>query len=136
MPPAGVSREEIEDYLLDRVLPAAYAPRPGRTPPRYGLQAARLALGNIAARMSQDGTRDLAWWRIPGVGVSYSSRHRDRVVFGLMFALGGGPVFGPVLGRCRARGCGYFYLVGAQGQVPGAHSAAAVAPTVQPLVAR
>ena len=25
----GVAREDIEDHLLDRVLPAAYAPRPG-----------------------------------------------------------------------------------------------------------
>jgi hypothetical protein len=61
----GVSREDIEDHLLDRVLPAAYSPRPGEPPPRYDLQAAQRALRYIAARMNQDGTRDLAWWRIP-----------------------------------------------------------------------
>ena len=61
----GVSREDAEDYLLDRVLLAAYAPRPGEAPPRYELQGAQRALGNIAARMNRDGTRDLAWW-IPG----------------------------------------------------------------------
>ena len=60
----GLSRDDIEDHLLDRVLPAAYAPRPGRAPPRYELQTAQRALSCIAARMNQDGTRDLAWWRI------------------------------------------------------------------------
>ena len=29
----GVSREDIEDHLLDRVLPAAYSPRPGKHRP-------------------------------------------------------------------------------------------------------
>ena len=61
----GVPREDIEDHLLDRVLPAAYTPRPGEAPPRYELQAAQHAMRYIAARMNQDGTRDLAWWRIP-----------------------------------------------------------------------
>jgi hypothetical protein len=59
----GVPQEDIEDHLLDRVLPAAYTSRPGEPPPRYDLQAAQHALRYIAARMNQDGTRDLAWWR-------------------------------------------------------------------------
>ena len=58
--------EEITGHLLDRVLPAAYAPRPGQPPPRYDLRTAQNALVKIAARMNQDGTRDLQWWRIPG----------------------------------------------------------------------
>ena len=57
--------EEITNHLLDRVLPAAYAPRPGRPTPRYQLQVAQNALTKIAARMNQDGTRDLQWWQIP-----------------------------------------------------------------------
>ena len=57
--------EEITGHLLDRVLPAAYAPRPGQPPPRYDLQTAQNALAKIAARMNQDGTRDLQWWHIP-----------------------------------------------------------------------
>jgi hypothetical protein len=61
----GLSREHIEDYLLDRVLPTAYAARPGEAPLRYELQPAQRALTYIAGRMNQDGARDLAWWRIP-----------------------------------------------------------------------
>jgi hypothetical protein len=57
--------EEITGHLLDRVLPAAYALRPGQPPPRYDLQAAQNALARIAAQMNQDGTRDLQWWQIP-----------------------------------------------------------------------
>jgi hypothetical protein len=56
--------EEITGHLLDRVVPAAYAPRPGQ-PPRYDEQMAQNALTKIAARMNQDGTRDLQWWHIP-----------------------------------------------------------------------
>jgi hypothetical protein len=61
----GASREDIIDHLLDRVLPAAYARRPGDPPPRYDLQTAQHALHRIAGRMNQDGARDLKWWDIP-----------------------------------------------------------------------
>jgi len=57
--------EEITGHLLDRVLPAAYAPRPGQPPPRYDLPTAQKLLVKIAARMNQDGTRDLSWWQLP-----------------------------------------------------------------------
>ena len=50
--------EELTGHLMDRILPAAYAPRPGEPPPRYDLQTAQNALTKIAARMNQDGTRD------------------------------------------------------------------------------
>ena len=59
-----VTSEEIVDHLLDRVLPAAYARRPGDPPLRYDLQVARNALSRLAARMNQEGSRDLQWWRI------------------------------------------------------------------------
>jgi hypothetical protein len=59
----GASREAIEDYLLDRVLHAAYTRQPGEKPLRYGFPTAQRALTYIAVRMKQDGTRDLAWWR-------------------------------------------------------------------------
>ena len=64
-PASAVSRDEIVDHLLDRVLPAAYAQQPGQPPPRYDLQKAQRALSQLAARMNQDGTRDLRWWTIP-----------------------------------------------------------------------
>jgi hypothetical protein len=64
-PASAVSRDEIVDRLLDRVLPAAYAQQPGQPPPRYDLQTAQRALSQLAARMNRDGTRDLRWWNIP-----------------------------------------------------------------------
>lgn len=59
------SREDVLDYLLDRVLPSAYRPRPGQPSGPYDLKTARDALCYIAAQMNQRGTRDLRWWRIP-----------------------------------------------------------------------
>jgi hypothetical protein len=60
-----LSRNDIEDHLLDRVIPQAYAPRPGQPQPRYSLPTAQRTLRTIAALMSQDQTRDLAWWHLP-----------------------------------------------------------------------
>jgi hypothetical protein len=57
--------ELIERHLIKRVLPAAYAARPGRPPPRYSLNKAQQTLAFIARQMNNDHTRDLAWWRIP-----------------------------------------------------------------------
>lgn len=59
------NREAIENHLLDRVLPAAYAPRPGHPTPAYTLDQARHWLGHLAHRMNTEGTRDLAWWQVP-----------------------------------------------------------------------
>jgi hypothetical protein len=84
--------EQIKDHLLDRVLPAAYAPRPGELSPRYDLATAQNALTKIAAAMNQDGTRDLQWWRIPG----WVSPTRRILVVGL--GLGFGLVVGLVAG--------------------------------------
>jgi hypothetical protein len=77
----GLSREDIEDYLLDRVLPMAYAVRPGQAPPRYELQGAQRALSYVAMRMNQEGTRDLAWWHVP----AWTSRLR-RIITGAVVA--------------------------------------------------
>jgi hypothetical protein len=67
-----VSPTEIEDHLLDRVLPAAYKAHPGEEQ-GYDLAAAERALSRIAKQMNEDGTRDLAWWQIP-VWTSFASR--------------------------------------------------------------
>ena len=61
----ALAPEDIEDHLLDRVLPAAYEPVLGGRPPRYQLEVAQRALGYLATQMNSRGTRDLAWWRIP-----------------------------------------------------------------------
>jgi hypothetical protein len=83
----GVLRQDIEDYLLDRLLPAVYARQPGEDPPRYEVPAARRALGYVAARMNKDGTRDLAWWRIPDWASGLPRLAATCLVVGLSIAL-------------------------------------------------
>jgi hypothetical protein len=103
----GVLREDIEDHLLDRVLPAVYAPRPGEPAPRYDLQAAQHALGYIAARMNQDSTRDLAWWRIPAWAPASPRVIATGLVVGLAVGLGGlGAGLAAGLGAWRGAGLG------------------------------
>ena len=110
-----VSGEDIQDQLLDRVLPAAYTPPPGEPPPPYGLDEARRALGCIAVRMGQEGTRDLSWWRLPAWASAAPRVIVTGAVFGVMFAFGGrNPVFGLVAGTVFA----YFYLIGDRGKPP------------------
>lgn len=57
--------DELERYLIARVLPAAYTRRPGSPEPPYSQAQARQVLGLLARQMNQDHTRDLAWWQIP-----------------------------------------------------------------------
>jgi hypothetical protein len=109
-----VSGEDIQDHLLDRVLPAAYTPPPGEPPSRYELEAARLVLGKIAARMSQEGTRDLSWWRLPAWASATPRAIVTGAMFGVMFVFGGSYVFGLVGGTVF--GC--LYLVGDRRKVP------------------
>jgi hypothetical protein len=58
------TRAEVEAHLLDRVLPAAYRPRPGQPPPLYSLDQATRWLGYLASEMNHRDTRDLAWWHV------------------------------------------------------------------------
>ena len=102
-----VSGDDITDHLLDRVLPAAYAAAPGVAASGYELDAAQRVLAHIAARMSQQGTRDLAWWRIPAWVPAAPRVAATGVIFGLVFASGGRPEFGLVGGAV----CAYFYML-------------------------
>ncbi|MCX4761619.1 hypothetical protein OG562_11635 [Streptomyces sp. NBC_01275] len=56
----------VENHLLDHAVAAAYSPRPGLPRPRYSPETAERTLRFIAARLTQDGSRDLRWWHIPG----------------------------------------------------------------------
>ena len=120
MPPATrLTTDSIEDLLLDQVLPAAYAPRPGEPPPRYDVQVAARALSYIAARMNQDSTRNLAWWHIhawtarsvqvivtglvTGLVFGLVAGLAAGLVFGLVFGLGAGLVFGIVFALAAGR---------------------------------
>jgi hypothetical protein len=101
----GLTGATIEDLLLGRVLPAAYAPRPGDATPRYHLQAAQRALSYLASRMNQDGTADLAWWRVP----AWTARAPQVAVFGL----GLGAVFGALAGIGAGRAFALAFGIGA-----------------------
>ena len=87
---SGVSRQAIEDHLLDRVLAAAYARQPGDASSRYELHVAEHGLCYIAARMNQDGTRDLAWWRVR----TWTSNGLYSITLGLAGVFIGGLVGG------------------------------------------
>ncbi len=94
----GHAAEEIIGYLLDRVLPAAYAHRPGQPPPPYDLPTAQNALARIAARMNQDGNRDLQWWRIHKWASSAQRLITVGLAAGLVFGLVDGLLLGLVSG--------------------------------------
>jgi len=109
-PARAVSSEDIVDHLLDRVLPAAYAERPGETPLRYELKTAERALRCLAARMNQDRTRDLQWWQICNWMPSAPRSIATGLLFGLAIGLAGAlavrPTFGLVVGISAAVGFG------------------------------
>ncbi|MEV4050039.1 hypothetical protein AB0J55_02525 [Amycolatopsis sp. NPDC049688] len=56
--------ESIAEHLLDQAVAAAYEPQPGRAGSRYPEVTARRTLEFLAARLSAENTRDLAWWTI------------------------------------------------------------------------
>ncbi|AGP59447.1 5'-methylthioadenosine/S-adenosylhomocysteine nucleosidase [Streptomyces rapamycinicus] len=85
------SKEDIEDTLLNRYLPAVYAEDP---PTRYREAPAKRYLTLMARQMRRDGTVDFAWWQInarltgPLVGLAFGS------VWGWFLHM----LFGPMLG--------------------------------------
>ncbi|WP_406435477.1 hypothetical protein OHB00_16035 [Streptomyces sp. NBC_00631] len=83
---------DIEDHLLDHAVTAAYTPRPGYRRPRYSPETAERTLRHIAVRLTEEGTRDLRWWHIPGWG-----NRRSR-------AIAVGCVVGPFYGLVGAFG--------------------------------
>ncbi len=88
------NRTEVEGYLLNRVLPAAYQPRPGQPPAPYSLEQATRWLSFLAAEMNHRNTRDLAWWHI-----RHWAPARFRIVtMALPSALGFGFSIGPIFG--------------------------------------
>ena len=100
------NRQQIEDHLLGRVLSAAYTSRPGSPAPSCTPQQAWQWLGYLAAQMNQDGTRDLAWWRIPQwqpssqlrISIGRAAGLMNGLVAGLAFGIATGFVFGPTTG--------------------------------------
>jgi hypothetical protein len=114
-----VSSEDIVDHLLDRVLPVAYAQRPGDPPLRYNLQTAQHALGCLAAQMNQDGTRDLQWWRIRDWAPAAPRVIATGLTFGIGIGLAGGftlgYTFGLALGAAAALAFGFLFRFGSMG---------------------
>lgn len=65
----------VENHLLDHAVVAAYARRPGHPRPRYSARTAERSLRYLAARLDQEGARDLRWWHTPGW-----TGHRPRLI--------------------------------------------------------
>jgi hypothetical protein len=80
----------IEGHLLARVLPSAYAVRPGDARPTHDLERATRVLAYLAWRMSMGDARTLAWWDIPG----WVTRRRRMLVVGSVVGLALGVVAG------------------------------------------
>ena len=106
---------DVEHHLLDRVLPAAYARRPGKAPPRYSLVDATRSLAYIAARMKQDETRDLAWWKVARWVVVAPRLIITGFLFGLTFGLVCGLARGPAVGLVAGLLAGLFEALGQAG---------------------
>jgi hypothetical protein len=85
--------------------PTSAAVESRQFPPLPGLL--RAVPGQLRGEMSREGTRDLAWWRIPAWTSAVPRVITTGVVFGLVFALGGSPVYGLVGGPVTA----YFYML-------------------------
>ncbi|WP_143059838.1 NACHT domain-containing protein [Streptomyces melanosporofaciens] len=89
------SKEDVEDTLLNRYLPAVYTEDP---PTRYKEALAKRYLTLMARQMRRDGTVDFAWWQIdarltgPLVGLAFGS------VWGWFLHVLFGPVWGVATG--------------------------------------
>jgi len=92
------SRRALEEHLLARILPSAYAARPGRPAQRYTLAQAERWLKYLAQRMNQDSTRDLAWWCVPRWKPRRFRIFVSVLVSGLIGGLVSGLWLGPVFG--------------------------------------
>jgi hypothetical protein len=90
--------EEITDYLLDQVVESAYTRQPGQPASRYDPQTAGYALAKIAARMNQDGTRDMQWWRLTEWASPVPSITAIGIVSGLLSGLVSWLLFGLIAG--------------------------------------
>jgi hypothetical protein len=94
----NVTSEQIVDHLLDKVLLSAYSRRPGESPLQYDLPMATRTLGCLAARMNQDGTRDLLWWRIRSWAPSAPRVAVSGLLVGLVTGIGAGLGVTPLAG--------------------------------------
>ncbi|MEW2174823.1 hypothetical protein AB0890_00545 [Streptomyces sp. NPDC005406] len=91
---------DIENHLLDHVVTAAYTPRAGypHRRPRHSPETAERTLRHLAARLNEEGTRELRWWHIPTWVAP-----RPRAVF---LAALVGPTFGALSGLAGSYGWG------------------------------
>jgi len=112
---------DAENYLLDKVVDAAYTPRPAQRRPRYTVEQANRWLAYAAHEMKKhEPTKNLAWWRIrewrpptlrfqttalmaglgPGLVVGLASGHHVAgPVLGGAMGAGGGALLGSLVAR-------------------------------------
>ncbi|MFD8820296.1 hypothetical protein ACFV23_54675, partial [Streptomyces sp. NPDC059627] len=91
-------QEDLESHLLSAYLPAVYGRRrtPGRSR-RWNAERAEKWLGGLAERLEEQGTYDLAWWRL---GDSLPGGVRVRLghwAAGISALLAGTAVTGPFI---------------------------------------
>lgn len=84
--------EDIVDHLLNRVLSAAYKPRPGEERLAYDLRTAQRAFTNIARQMNRNHTRDLALWSLE----RWTSDVPRGMIEGLIIGIGSGVTAGVI----------------------------------------
>ena len=88
----ATSRQEIEEHLLDQLIPAVYGAAIGGYPAYTPVEInrARRWLANLAGHLQSRGTHSLAWWEL----VLVLPRALLAVSFGLAGVLVGGLAFG------------------------------------------
>ncbi|MEJ2853021.1 MULTISPECIES: hypothetical protein [unclassified Saccharothrix] len=87
------TRAEITDHLLDLAVTTAYSPRAGVPASRYDVTTARRTLTVVAKVLHAWGTRDFAWWDLPGL-----IPRRRRVSFNAAVSGAVGGLVGVVVG--------------------------------------
>lgn len=85
------TRLQIEDHLLDQLIPTVYTDELGVEGLRpYGVDEANRWFRFLAAYMAERNTRDIAWWGL----IHTVPRAVRGIAFGLMFGAVVGPAYG------------------------------------------
>ncbi|QFG20769.1 NACHT domain-containing NTPase [Actinomadura sp. WMMB 499] len=107
------SRESVEGHLIDRFVPALYAPA---LRPAYRADRAERWLAFLARRMRRHDTVSISWWEIWTLP--------SALLLTLPFALTGALVFGSIFGTTRGLvAAGLFAVAAAASLAPGAAAA-------------
>lgn len=106
------TREALEDHLLDAFVPAVYYTAPteprGHLRRRWSAENAQSWLEDLAVRLDQLGTRDLAWWKLRET-ISLPIR---VIIGGIVGLVGGGLLLWPIWRSGAGFGLGAGFGIG------------------------